>query len=363
MGLDLNKTTDQKWDQTIFNQPQWPKFRWKPKFLAQDLTLLAEEEKLLSNKLLYIDDAPLDELYKICLYEELVNSFCLDDEFIDPALVKSALSQKSLAAAPASPKNLNYGFGAGHLELINNYINLGLDARANPEKRLSKRRLERWSRALAQPGSLAGLGSWRAPSFGLKVSRPGSRPYSLTASPAPEATKIPAEMGRFINWHNAPWPSDLVLKAGIAHLWLLIIQPFLVGSGRVARLATDLALSSRGRICGFYSLSRAILLDRENYHEILSATIEKPDLDITAFLSFFTRMVLKSAQVANSRLDLIINKTARWAKTKQRALTKDQQNVLASLWQDVGPLTPYGSPQTWPQAAHNSNDRLQAPWI
>jgi Fic family protein len=334
MGLD--------WERAIFNQPDWPKFRWNAEVLARDLSFLTEEEKLLSNQLNYLDEVFLNEFYKISLYEELINSFYLEDEFIDPEAVKSVLAHKSLVySQDLRARHLGYGYFRPPADLIDNYINLYLEARAHSDKRLSSRRLKRWSQALAQPGSLAGLGSFRSASYGLSPARPSARPYALVPLPAPAADKLAWEMGRFLNWHNAPWSGDLVIKAGISQLWLLIVQPFLVGSDRLARLAADLTLTSRGKIAHFYSLSRITLLDRAQYHQILVETILQPDLDITPWLAWFIRALRQAARVTNGRFDRIINQAVHWAKTQEHPLTKRPKNVLALLWTAfIDPLTP-----------------------
>ncbi len=43
---------------------------------------------------------------------------------------------------------------------------------------------------------------------------------------APPATRLDAEMTRFIDWVNADTPDHPVLKAGIGHLWFVTLHPF-----------------------------------------------------------------------------------------------------------------------------------------
>ena len=52
---------------------------------------------------------------------------------------------------------------------------------------------------------------------------------------------------------------DPVLKAGIAHLWLLTVHPFEDGNGRIARAIADMALArADGTTSRFYSMSKQI---------------------------------------------------------------------------------------------------------
>jgi hypothetical protein len=327
----------------IFDHPDWPKFRWDAEALAKDLALLAEEEKLLTNKLKLIDPFFLEELFRVALYEELVCSFQLDDEFISLKGAKVALAAKSLAFADGLAQ-IALGdllFVDPERACLDNYANLLLDARANPDRRLSAKRLNRWRLALTHPGSVAGLGSLRAAAYGSRPARPSGRPCAPRPLPAPPAASLQKEMGRFLSWHNAPWPYDPALKAALAHLWVLAAQPYVAVSGRFARLVADLALCARGPIAGHYSLSKVFLKDREAYWEALAQALGQADLDLTAWLAWQIKAVRQAAQAANDRFDLIINKAVHWGQAHKFPLSERQKNVLALLEADfVGPLTP-----------------------
>lgn len=51
------------------------------------------------------------------------------------------------------------------------------------------------------------------------------------------------EMDRFLHWANDDNEPDPMLKAGIAHLWFIMIHPFDDGNGRVGRAVTDYMLA------------------------------------------------------------------------------------------------------------------------
>ncbi len=61
-----------------------------------------------------------------------------------------------------------------------------------------------------------------------------------------------------------------MLKAAIAHLWLIIIPTFDDGNGRIGRAITDMLLA-RAESSGerFYSMSSQTLTERNHYYEIL----------------------------------------------------------------------------------------------
>lgn len=65
----------------------------------------------------------------------------------------------------------------------------------------------------------------------------------------------------FITWfHPPPERLDELVRAGIAHLWLITLHPFDDGNGCVTRAVTDRALAQAERqSVRFYSLRAAIM--------------------------------------------------------------------------------------------------------
>lgn len=60
---------------------------------------------------------------------------------------------------------------------------------------------------------------------------------------APKADRLKEEMAAFLKWFEGKDAIDLVLKAGLAHLWFVTIHPFEDGKGRIARAIADMALA------------------------------------------------------------------------------------------------------------------------
>ena len=90
---------------------------------------------------------------------------------------------------------------------------------------------------------------------------------------APGARRVDKEMREFLRWFNASDGTDLVVKAGIAHLWFVTIHPFDDGNGRTARALTDLLLARSEKTSQrFYSTSAQIQAERSEYYRLLEAT-------------------------------------------------------------------------------------------
>jgi hypothetical protein len=69
---------------------------------------------------------------------------------------------------------------------------------------------------------------------------------------APPHKNLSLEMERFLDWVNSSNEQELLIKAGIAHLWFIMIHPFDDGNGRIAELFQ--IFNSRGvfrLLCGW----------------------------------------------------------------------------------------------------------------
>ncbi|WP_428055445.1 Fic family protein, partial [Candidatus Avelusimicrobium fimicolum] len=83
----------------------------------------------------------------------------------------------------------------------------------------------------------------------------------------PNASVLDGEMEKLFDFVNND-KTDNVIKAGIIHLWFVILHPFDDGNGRIARALTELLLArSENRPTRFYSMSSAIEKEREMYYK------------------------------------------------------------------------------------------------
>ena len=88
---------------------------------------------------------------------------------------------------------------------------------------------------------------------------------------APPANRLVNEAGRFLAWANRGSGEPLLIKAGLAHLWIVTLHPFDDGNGRIARAIGDLFLArADGSPHRFYSLSAQIQRERKLYYDTLA---------------------------------------------------------------------------------------------
>ena len=159
---------------------------------------------------------------------------------------------------------------------------------------------------------------------------------------APNAKLVPQQMTTFINWYNSTTPDlDLVLKAGIAHLWFLTIHPFENGNSRIAYALTDKLLAKADNSdLRFYSLSAQLELNKKDYYQILGntqtvgKTVKENPLYITDWLSWFLDSLLKSLSLAENNLESVLEKANFWQKHQNTNFNTRQQFMIKKFFND-----------------------------
>jgi len=154
---------------------------------------------------------------------------------------------------------------------------------------------------------------------------------------APPREQLEAELDAFLTWFNHPPEGlDALVRAGIAHLWLVTLHPFDDGNGRVTRAVTDRALAQAERqSVRFYSLSAAIMARRSAYYDYLENT-QKGSLDITPWLLWFLDTLKEALEHALLRIDRVLVKASFWQRHATTVLNERQIKVLNRLLDTAG---------------------------
>jgi Fic family protein len=195
------------------------------------------------------------------------------------------------------------------------------------------------------------VGGWRTDKFGAMqvVSTTGHVHFE-----APPATRVPAEMKRFLAWFEDETPAvDPVLKAALAHIWFVTIHPFDDGNGRIGRAIADMALArSEGTSQRFYSLSDRLRTERADYYATLEAT-QKGNLDITPRLAWFLGVLDRALSDAETTLAMTLAKSRFWESAGRQPINERQRLMLNRLLDGFqGHLTS----SKWAQIAKCSQD-------
>lgn len=337
----------------IWQQPDWPAFRWDEKALLASLS----RARLKQGKLLGLRgllDAGLSrEARAQILVEECANTSAIEGERFDLDAIRSSVARHlglPTTGLPTPPRTVD-----GLVEAL-------LDATAGFDRPLTLERLCGWQAALF-PTGYSGLYRLRAGELR------GDEPMRVISSAvgrervhfeAPPRAGSNENLGRFLAWFASPPPDlDGLLRAGLAHLWFVTLHPFEDGNGRLARAITDMALcQDEGQSTRLFSLSAQIMRSREAYYAVLENT-QRGGLDVTRWLAWFLAETSTACDQSETMIGRVIAKTRFWLHYQNAELNERQRKTLNRLL-DAGEGGFEGGMNTRKYASLNRTSRATA---
>ncbi len=310
----------------IHELPDWPRFRWDPEALAQRLSAVRYKQGRLLGRMEALGFSLRAEAVLQTLTLDVLKSSEIEGEALDRGQVRSSIARHlgmDIGALAPSDRNVD-----GVVEMM-------LDATQNYGKPLTKERLLSWQASLFPTGD-SGLrkikvGAWRDDAKGPMQVVSGPVGKERVHFEAPAAARIEKEMTSFLYWFNHDDGTDLVLRAGIAHLWFVTIHPFEDGNGRIARAIADMMLArSEKSSQRFYSMSAQIRDEREAYYGGLEET-QKGTLDITVRLDWFLDCLDRALDKAESTLETVLRKSRFWESHTEISFNERQRVLLNKL--------------------------------
>jgi Fic family protein len=332
----------------IHELENWPNFTWR----LDQLILPLGEVHLLQGRILGKMEALGFSLQSEAVLETLtldvLKTSEIEGEILSAEQVRSSIArQLGMEIAGSVPSDRH----------VDGVVQMMLDATQNFNDKLTSERLFNWHAALF-PSGRSGMypitvGNWRTDKKGPMQVVSGAFGKEKIHFQAPDSAKIPAEMALFLDWLNTNESLDSVIKAGVAHLWLLTIHPFDDGNGRIARAVTDLLMArSDASAQRFYSLSAQIRLERNAYYAILEKT-QKGNLDLTDWLQWFLKTLIKALKSTDQVLKRVLFKANFWQKNSSLSLHERQKMMLNKLLDRFdGHLTS----DKWAKISHCSKD-------
>ncbi|MEO6081035.1 MAG: Fic family protein [Steroidobacteraceae bacterium] len=291
----------------IWQARDWPAWRFDLAALAQRLANVSRAQGLLMGRLADIGMALRDQASLVVLTEEVVKTSEIEGEQLDVESVRSSIARR-----------LGVDIGAlapldRHVEGV---VEMVLDATANCNAPVTRDRLFGWHAALFPTGysglARINVGGWRDDASGPMQVVSGPVGRQRVHFEAPPADRLESEAGRFMDWANSASNEPPLIKAGLAHLWLITLHPFDDGNGRIARAVGDLLLArADGSPQRFYSLSAQIQRERKAYYAILERT-QKQSLEVTAWLEWFLATLQRAVDQAQHTLDAVLARTRFW---------------------------------------------------
>ena len=332
----------------IHELENWSNFTWR----LDQLILPLGEVHLLQGRILGKMEALGFSLQNEAVLETLtldvLKTSEIEGEILSAEQVRSSIArQLGMEIAGSVPSDRN----------VDGVVQMMLDATQNFSDKLTSERLFNWHAALFPSGESGmysiTVGNWRTNKNGPMQVVSGAFGKEKIHFQAPDSSKIQAEMALFLDWLNTNESLDSVIKAGVAHLWLLTIHPFDDGNGRIARAVTDLLMArSDASAQRFYSLSAQIRLDRNAYYAILEKT-QKGNLDLTDWLQWFSKTLIKALKSTDQVLKSVLFKADFWQKNNSIPLNERQKKMLNKLLDGFdGHITS----DKWAKITHCSKD-------
>jgi Fic family protein len=266
----------------IHQLPDWPTFTWSTETLASALVEARHKQGRHLGRLESLGFDLRTEANLDVLTREVVKSSAIEGETLDEREVRSSIAR-------------GLGLDAGGLPEpgrdVDGFVEMMLDATQRSEAPLTSERLFDWHAALFPTGRSGmqriTVGAWRTAAGDPMQVVSGAIGRERVHFEAPAAGGLPSEIARFLAWFAAPPATDPLLRAGVAHLWVLTLHPFEDGNGRVARAIGEMALTQADGIKErFYSLSAQLEAERNAYYREVEAA-QRGSVDVTRWLSWF----------------------------------------------------------------------------
>ena len=310
----------------IYENKNWPTLEWNSDILLPILSNVRNRQGRLIGKMGALGFELRNQANLEILTLEIIKSTEIEGEILEPEQVRSSIARRlglEVSGLVYSERNVD-----GVVEML-------LDATKNFDKELDKDRLFSWHAALF-PGGYNGMnkiikGNWRDDSTGPMQVVSGALGKEKVHYQAPPANQLENEMKVFFDWLNHERNTDLVLKAGIAHLWFVTLHPFEDGNGRISRAISDMLLArSDEQSYRFYSMSSQIRKERNSYYNMLEKT-QRGTLDITNWLEWFLNRLLHALEASETLLEKIIFKHFFWIKNTTINTNERQHKILNLL--------------------------------
>lgn len=307
----------------IYQNADWHSFRWCGEKIQNLLLEIKKSQGFLLGKMDSLGfDVKNNALLQV-LTENIIKSSEIEGQILDKHLVRSSIARRL---------GIDIGGETPVSRDIEGVVEMMLDATQNYTSEMTKDRLIGWHAALF-PTGFSGMykinvGNYRTDELGPMQVISGYEGREKVHYEAPSALILEKEMREFLNYINTDNEYDFLIKAGVVHLWFVILHPFDDGNGRIARALTDMILArSDDSKFRFYSMSSQIQKNRKSYYEILEKT-QKGSMDITNWLVWFLENLLIAIQSSGEITNKVLQKAEFWQKNSNIVFNERQIKVL-----------------------------------
>ena len=310
----------------IWQQPDWPHWRFDAAALAEPLARAHREQGHLLGRMAGLGLVQREQATVQVLTQEVIKTSEIEGERLNLETVRSSIARRL---------GVDIGALAPADRQVEGVVDMVLDATGRFDQPLSPERLFGWHAALFPTGysgmTRIRIGAWRDDASGPMQVVSGSARRQKVHYQAPPAHMLAIQTDKFLQWFNAEAAGDPLIKAGLAHLWLVTLHPFDDGNGRISRAVGDMALArAEGTSQRFYSLSAQLQRERNAYYDQLEVT-QKGTLDVTAWLTWFLGCLLRAVEGADGLLAAVLGKARFWQRWAGTPLNARQIRLVNRL--------------------------------
>jgi len=310
----------------IHERHDWPLFHWSQEKIVGRLAAVRHRQGRLIGRMEALGFRMRAEAILQTLILDVLKSSEIEGEILDSDQVRSSIARRL---------GLDIGAVVTVSRNVEGVVEMMLDATQNYDQPLTRERLFGWHASLF-PTGYAGMrkikvGAWRDDAKGPMQVVSGPTGRERVHFEAPAAGRVEMEIKAFLDWFNGEEGTDLVLRAGIAHLWFVTVHPFEDGNGRIARAIADMTLArSEQSAQRFYSLSAQIRQERKSYYRGLERA-QKGTLDITGHLEWFLDSLSLAFDNLEGTLADVFRKTRFWQSIADLSFNDRQRMILNKL--------------------------------
>ncbi|MCP9904706.1 Fic family protein [Cyanobium sp. BA5m-21] len=323
----------------IWQQPDWPNFRWDGAALRPALLQASAARQGLAEQLDRLDAGLGREALAVLISRESLSTAAIEGEQLDPAEVRSSVARRFQLPpdTPGSPQREASAKVEGLVQLL-------LASTAELDEPLTLATLHRWHADLFA----AGPDGLRAIAIGdLRGSLPmqvvsGAIGRETLHFEAPPREGLEGQLTLLLDWFNGlSLELDGLIRAGLVHLWFVTLHPYDDGNGRLARALTDRALAQISRpevqatptdrlMAGALGLSARIQQQRRAYYRELEHCQRGPS-EVTRWLQWFLEQVAAAALSNQAVVAAVQAKALFWWRHRHSGFNARQQKLLNRL--------------------------------
>lgn len=319
----------------IYQNADWHSFRWCGEKVNNLLLDIKKAQGYLLGKMDILGFEVKNNALLSIFTEDVLKSSEIEGENLNKEQVHSSVARKLGLILNSNIKV------ARNVEGV---VEMMFDATQNFAQPLTEERLFGWHASLF-PTGYSGMykidvGKYRSDKNGPMQVISGHIGKEKVHYEAPSADILRQEMSYLIDYINNNNEIDSLIKAGVVHLWFVVLHPFDDGNGRIARALTDMLLAKNDNTpYRFYSMSSQIQKNRKSYYEILEKT-QKGSMDITNWLVWFLENLLLAINSSEDILKGVLQRAEFWQKNINVSFNERQKKVLNRFMDDFkGNLT------------------------